>query len=76
MDLKHWDAAQIRDFVKEVRADVGLDGWNLLVPRLKRALIVEKVFKVVILQATMPEKAAVLELREAMLNVAGLGDEA
>ncbi len=72
MDLQHWDRGQIRDFHKEVWSSVGADGWALLVPRIQKALIAEKVLKVVVLQSTMPEKAAVLELREALMSEAGL----
>lgn len=72
LNLRHWDIGQITDFVKEAIQSVGADGWNLLVPRLQKALIEEKVLKIVFLQVTMPSKAEVLELREAMLVEAGL----
>jgi hypothetical protein len=70
--LRHWDREQIRDFVREVKDDVGYDGWNLLVDRLQRALIAEKVLKIVFLQAQMPPKEEIIELRAAMMIQASL----
>ena len=72
MTLKHWDRTQIRDFVREVKDDIGHDGWNLLVDRIRRALIAEKVLKIVFLQATTPSKEEIMELREAMMIQADL----
>lgn len=72
MKLRHWDREQIRDFVREVKDDVGYDGWNLLVDRLQRALIAEKVLKIVFLQAQMPPKEEIIELRAAMMIQASL----
>lgn len=72
LELRYWHIGQITDFVKETIQSVGGDGWNLLVPRLQKALIEEKVLKIVFLQVTMPSKAEVIELREAMLIEAGL----
>jgi hypothetical protein len=79
-DLKHWDNGQIRSFVREVYADVGADGWNMLVPRLQKALIAEKVLKIVqsqipiITGLQLPMKEVIIELRTAMLAEAGLED--
>jgi len=72
--LKYWDPVQIRDFVREAKNDVGIDGWNMLVDRARRALIAEKVLKIAFVQSTWPSKEVVIELREAMLAQAGLGD--
>jgi len=81
MDLKHWDRGQIKDFVKEVKTGVGTGGWELLVPRLQKALIAEKVLTVVqsqlhVLQGQLqlPLKEVIIELRTAMLAEAALED--
>ncbi len=73
-DLKYWAIGQIRDFVREVQKSVGADGWNLLVPRLQQALIHEKVLMVHLTNDGRLNKAAIIELRVAMMDLAGLAE--
>jgi hypothetical protein len=72
MKLKHWDRRQIQVFVREVKDDVGHDAWNILVDRIRRALIAEKVLKIAFLQRDWAPRDVVIELREAMLIQADL----
>ncbi len=68
----YFDKAQIRSFVKEVKAEVG-GGWSMLGERLQRALIVERAHYVLAGQSTSIIPTDMLQwLSYAMLVEAGL----
>jgi len=69
---QHWSDGQVRLFVKDVRKRVG-DGWNWLVPDIRRALIAEKALSILCGQdrACIPTDA-LTELLTRMLAEAGL----
>lgn len=71
-ELKYWDHQQIRAFVKDVKKTVG-DGWKWMVEPVKVALIAQKAFSVIRMQAR--EEVAIEAMDElycAMLEEAGL----
>jgi hypothetical protein len=72
LELRYWDIGQIRDFVKETWQSVGASGWNLLVPRLRQALIAEKVLNIIFLNQNRLNREAIIELRTAMMAEAQL----
>jgi len=73
MTLTHWTDGQIRDFVREVRKEWGAL-WDNVGPAVRLALIEQKVFKIYLIQAAKIEKAAVIELRAAMMAAVGIED--
>lgn len=86
MKLQYWDRQQIRTFVREVRQDIGPEGWALLVDRIRKALIEQKVLGITLTQlhsaanvqvpgaapSAVDMKLAIIELRNEMLKEAGL----
>jgi hypothetical protein len=73
VDLKYWTSGQILDFVREIHKDVGA-GWELLVPRLRRALVHEKVLSIHLTNQGRLNREAIIELRAALLQEAGLDE--
>lgn len=71
-----WDKRQVKAFVAEVWRDVG-DGWAYLGKPVRRALIAERAFCVCRSQARESVDVDAMDwLLFAMLDAAGLGDEA
>jgi hypothetical protein len=72
---RDWSIAQAKMFVQQVRRETG-NGWDWMVPAVRRALIAERAFAVVRGQAreSVAIKAMDALLRD-MLVIAGLEDD-
>lgn len=73
--LRYFNEAQIREMVRDVHKKWG-EMWNLCGPKVRTAFIEQHVVEVLLASLTSPtiDKAAVQELRFAMLVEAGLAD--
>jgi hypothetical protein len=73
---RDWTPQQVRDFTRDAIAKVGRDGWALLVPDLRVAVIRAKALTVVTSQARDTVRTRAVELLACdMLAEAGLAEE-
>lgn len=68
-----WEAEQVKEFVRQVKARLGESGWDYLSAPMREALIAEKALFVVtgVERGDIP-CAAIGCLRRDMLQIAGL----
>lgn len=70
--LQHWSKDQVSMFAKDLRRGLG-EGWKLLVPRLQRAVVAEKVYHVCSGQvAATVEVSAMDELHRELCRELGV----
>ena len=70
---RSWDKQQVTLFVKQAKSRVGADGWLILVPKLRVALIRAEALLVVTSQASETVSVRAVDLLCAdMLEAAGL----